>query len=890
MAMFPRTLIWLICFALFCFMPGCGGSGSGGGEGEELTYSLTITTTPDVDTFQAGETVTIIATVTGSDGLAASGYAVTFTIFRNNSGGTLTIADTGTTDGDGRAQATYTLGSDDSAEAVTDTIEVSIPGSSETITINRAAQTYSLVVSADETNLAAGEIATLTATITDGNGDPVSGQAVSFVISTNNSSGAIAISGTGTTDANGQATANFTAGAANPTEQLQDTITVSALGATQSITITRVIGTSEEADSLDLSASPTSIKTDNSNISTITVNALTEGNAILSGVTVNLSTDTGVLSAPSVTTPGTVTLSCGGTNKANRTATITATTGTLSPQQIPVQITGSTVTLASGSSSISTSGSTTLTVTAKDAGSNLVPGTAVTLTQSGTGTVTFGSASGTTNAGGVFSTTVTGNTNGTVTITATALGASASTTITVTDAATVFYIDRQQFCTGYPGTCTLVPLNPNPSAMQIGDILELRVNAPGTIANVVFATSTGTFHNAGDTSSGSVLSIPVVGGKATAYLTTDSAGLATVNVYNATNSSTNDTLSVAMTSPSVNAATITLQASPVVVPKSVGSTTGSSTLIAMVRDTNGQPVGNAPVMFSIVNPTGGGETISPVVVMTAATTTDDLNLGEARASFTSGSLPSGAPGVQIRASVVDTPITIYTGESTDKNGDGIITPPSAGSGNDASIVIGGVAGSVAFGQATALGVDDTAANYTLQMSVLVADANGNPAPEGTIVNLSLWPIAWSTGSSCSYDADGFSWNPVTEAYDIICPTCGTFWNEDINENLILDAGEDGRRHYYASSLDVGPGTIDGYITAVNSRAGTVPATVTTDENGVAGFTLTYPKTSSIWTIVRVRASTIVQGTETVGEVSFRLAPLATDVTPTCKIEGSPYDF
>ena len=70
------------------------------------------------------------------------------------------------------------------------------------------------------------------------------------------------------------------------------------------------------------------------------------------------------------------------------------------------------------------------------------------------------------------------------------------------------------------------------------------------------------------------------------------------------------------------------------------------------------------------------------------------------------------------------------------------------------------------------------------------------------------------------------------------------------------------------------GTTDGYITPVNSAAGTVPATVTTDANGVAGFTLTYAKTSAIWTVVRIRASTIVQGTETVGEVSFRLTPLA----------------
>jgi len=255
--------------------------------------------------------------------------------------------------------------------------------------------------------------------------------------------------------------------------------------------------------------------------------------------------------------------------------------------------------------------------------------------------------------------------------------------------------------------------------------------------------------------------------------------------------------------------------------------------------------------------------------------------------------------------VVGTSIT--TGETTDKNGDGIITPPSAGSGNDASIVIGGVAGSVSFGQATVLGIDDTNANYTLEMSVVVADVNGNPVSD-TDVNLSLWPIAWSTGSACSYDPDYYH---IDDDANTLTPSSdddgvpgedvrnyygdrGTFWNEDFNENTILDAGEDGRRCYASDStktfcIPLG-GTPDGYITPVNSAAGTVPGTVTTDANGVAGFTLTYSKTSSIWTVVRIRASTIVQGTETVGEVSFRLAPLASDVTPTCKITGSPYNF
>ncbi len=98
------------------------------------------------------------------------------------------------------------------------------------------------------------------------------------------------------------------------------------------------------------------------------------------------------------------------------------------------------------------------------------------------------------------------------------------------------------------------------------------------------------------------------------------------------------------------------------------------------------------------------------------------------------------------------------------------------SGNDAAIVIGGLAGSIAFGQATTIGVDTTAANYIWKMSILVADSNGNAVP-GAVVSLGVWPIGWSTGPACTIDPD--------------TATTGTFWNEDDNENLILDAGEDG---------------------------------------------------------------------------------------------------
>jgi hypothetical protein len=216
------------------------------------------------------------------------------------------------------------------------------------------------------------------------------------------------------------------------------------------------------------------------------------------------------------------------------------------------------------------------------------------------------------------------------------------------------------------------------------------------------------------------------------------------------------------------------------------------------------------------------------------------------------------------------------------------------SGSNAAVVIGGVPGSIAFGMATVLGVNDNATQYIQAMSVLVADINGNPVPAGTVVSLNVWPIAWSTGGNCMADGDGCTWDcSVTPCTCTIAGNYGTYLNEDLNENLILDPGEDGYRHYYYGTLPAAstpsPNTT-GKLIPPNSAGGTLPTTVITDANGVADFNLTYPKTSAIWIVVRVRASTIVQGSETVAQIIFRLPALASDVGvgTACLLMPSPY--
>ncbi len=632
--------------------------------------------------------------------------------------------------------------------------------------------------------------------------------------------------------------------------------------------------------SIQMSGTPTTIFSDNSNSTTITLNAIDAKNASISGATITLSTTTGQLSSSTLITDATgkatATFSSGlgFANQANRTATITATSGTATAL-LPVQITGSTLALLASPSSLSSSGAPTgtLTITAKDKSGNPISGTAVTLTQSGSGTVKLTPATGTTNASGQLVVTVAGATAGTVTVSATAAGVTATTSITVGAASATFGINLLTLNVG----TGIVPVSPKSTAMHIGDTLAVQVAAPSS-TSVIFSTTVGYWTR---TPGQTAALVTVSGGVATATLSSTTAGLANVEVLDLSGTPT-DSLTVGITA--LIPASIQLQASPTVVPKSVGSTVGYSNLTALVLDSTGAAVGGAPVAFSIVSGTGtgSGENISPVVVFSAATTTGGLALGAAPATFTSGSLSSGAAGVQIHANVVGT--TIATQSITPVSG-----VPATTSSLDAAIVIGGTAGSVAFGLATK--IIDAGGNstiYSFPMSVLVADSNGSPAPLGTVVNISTWPIAWSTGTPCSIDADDGA-------------TKGTFYNEDVNQNLVLDPGEDGKRtYYYSGSKATGTGTKDGQITPLNSYGGTVvstnpadlPGTATTDATGLATFNLTYTKSSALWIIARIRAQASVQGSPAVGQLDWRLEPSLADDSPpsTCFLPPSPFKF
>lgn len=615
----------------------------------------------------------------------------------------------------------------------------------------------------------------------------------------------------------------------------------SSTAATTTTTTTTPTSTPTSTPSkIVLSASPTTVKSDGSDQSVITVVVLDAANAAVDNATVLFSATGGTIGLSAITdATGTATVNfSAGPDKTNQIVTITGSSGGVTGQ-IPVQIAGTTVSLVSTATNITDDGSIqdTLTVSVKDAGNNAYYNAPVTITQAGTGSATIVQSSANTNVNGQVTATITGTTAGSVTLTVSAAGAAASQTYTVSTTGTAFGITSP---------------TADPYSIDTTKILKVTVNAPAGVTSVDFASTMGSWNGGGP----HLQNVAVVGGFAQANFTSAQAGVASIQVYDSANIATSDTMTITIAQPATTASQISLQSNVNVLAPSSGGLQNSATLTATVRDPAGQAVGGASVFFRIPTPTGGGETLTPVVALTNS-------LGKATTTFTSGSISTGAQGVDIYAYVVGKAIA-----------------PAVN-----NIVIGGTAGSIMIGRASEI-VVASPTEYQLPMSVLVADGNGNPVPNA-VITMKVFPKRFSIGQW--YDTDP---NPTVEKFaachfGTATDPYGAFLNEDVNRNVILEAGEDVAHTTWGSVCD--PYTeapfdvaksfaANGQIDAPNSAAGTIPATVVTDSNGVGNFDLTYLKGSGEWIEAEVTASTQVLGTETTSTITFWLPVEKTEAT------------
>ena len=615
----------------------------------------------------------------------------------------------------------------------------------------------------------------------------------------------------------------------------------SSTTSTSSTTTVATPGVNASVASISISSSVSTLKADGTSVATFTVLALSSGNASIDGATFSLSATNGVvLGAQSVVTSAagaTFTLIANSADQTNRISVVTASCSgcTAAPASAQLTITGASLTTSiSGASALVVGGATsTISATVKSVSGSPIANTPVSFASTNPAIVGVSSASAQTNSLGVASVTVSGLAVGNASVNATAFGNASSQAFTVALAAS-----------------SLAVTSPANNTAIVTNIPQTIVaSAPGA-GTVTFTATQGTFGNGLASQT-----VAVAANSASAILTVTQGGTIAITL--------NDNLSrltnlVLLASPPVAAVNkVLLNASATSLQISTPSNQSSVTLSARAIFNNGttdQAVANVPIQFSMTGGPGAGEYLTPALAFTNSS-------GIATATFVAGSVASISNGISVKATVQGTAVKTGTSPSN----------------NDAVLTIGGQALSVAFGSATVIGESTDKTLYLLNYSVQITDANNNPVGNQT-VTLKLQPVAFSLGGACT----------VTATYCV----------EDANGNGSLDAGEDGVRKPTTAATtgscpvtaDVGGGTVDSILTPQNSDGGSVPSSVTTDASGVAAFTFTYLKGSALWLVNKMTATVSSNGTETSKSTVFRLPALATDVTPTCVLPPSPFNF
>ena len=846
---------------------------SGGAGG-----SVTIQVDPDASpvgsmTIEAGATelvadgtsqAAIRVIVKDANGNLMPGKTVNFTTTAGS------IALSATTNDSGVAEVQLT-----SAEKLGEAeITADVDGFRSSVTITfvaGAADAVNLLATPDV--VSAGGTAAIRATVTDANGNPVTGETVTFTIGTANSENPALSAFTAVTDDNGVAEVTYTSG--STASIVSDVINaVATNGVSTTATITVEPNAAVTPGSFSLATDSYTVSSDNSDSSTITATVLDVNNAVLPGVTVTFSAAGGQLSASSVVTnadgEASVSFSSGTADRTNRNVLVTARVSGLADETITLTVTGSTLTMTTTASALLPDGSetATLTILAKDAGGQVVPGAAINLEQdTAGGTVQFTenpnydpvtnsggeSHSGITDQNGSFSTTVVGSAVGNVTITATGLGASANIITAVANAADAFAITS-------PATGTA-------ELSTGGETRDIVIHVPST--NVVSVSTTlGRLYDAAcATPSGNPPAEQITVDPAGAtditvcFETGSNAGTATVTALD-TGTGASDSITISIAAPCSQADSLVLQASPSSLQASDDTTTRQATLTARLTTstaTGNQPVRGCPVQFRIAgDATGSGETVSPAIGVTDAS-------GTVTVTFTSGTAGSISSGIAIEAEAYQADYSPFGTPITDT----------------VNVVVTEDAGSVSFGRGTVV-IDYNDSTYQLPMSVLVTNASGQTV-EGATVTLKVWPRQFSTGY----------W--LDTGNGCVAVITGDFDNEDANRNLRLDAGEDVAIDEAVDGVDYsGDGDqndiypADGLLTPHNADGGAVPQTVTTDANGVAEFNLLYLKGNSVWIVDEIVATTEVEGTEMRSVQALRL-PAEAKQANDCLLPNSPFN-
>lgn len=252
--------------------------------------------------------------------------------------------------------------------------------------------------------------------------------------------------------------------------------------------------------------------------------------------------------------------------------------------------------------------------------------------------------------------------------------------------------------------------------------------------------------------------------------------------------------------------------------KSVIAPEESTKIIAHVRDANDNPIKNQVVAF-VANDAVNGELSDP------SATTDSL--GRASVVYTPGNAMSAKDGVTITSSLPDHP------EIADAS---------------TQLTVGDLALRLVLGEDEKLSEDGVF--YKKTFGVIVTDSAGN-AVQNAELNFSIHPLEYYKGTMVCEEGDSWAMNLKAACF-----------SEDLeNNNGRLDVGEDFNNN----------GKLD------PTYAASVERQATTDAEGKATVTITYPQSEAMWSKVRLTATVLSNGTEYLESTAFILPILADDV-------------
>lgn len=281
---------------------------------------------------------------------------------------------------------------------------------------------------------------------------------------------------------------------------------------------------------------------------------------------------------------------------------------------------------------------------------------------------------------------------------------------------------------------------------------------------------------------------------------------------------------------------MTLQANPITIGVNTPeSDAQQSDIVAVVRDPENNLVKGKRINFVLQDVTGGR-------LFPSSAVTDSF--GRASTVYFAGTSSSAADGVEVKATVTDTPTVTASVNLTVAAKSLFVT---LGSGNKVEI--------------------DGPTRYKYPYTVLVTDAAG-VAVTNTEVILSVLPLEYDKGSwVLAKIGEDEEWVQIVTSE---CQNEDTLSSNPINRfNGILDGGLGGEEDLNNN------GTLEPSNVATFDF-GNVEKTVVTDTNGFADFFIVYSKQFTYWVEVQVKATVTVAGSEGIDTNEFMLPGVAED--------------